>query len=114
MLQHSRYDLAGAAAVRYGDCPSCSALLNPVAAEALTQLDDRDGARTYAGAASSVAGMFDSSSWRAMAASASASVAMAEGDPDAAREGFVAAASLYERAGQPYWLERSLARAAAA
>ena len=104
---------AGAAAVRYGDCPSCSALLNPVAAEALTQLDDPDGARPYAEAAASVAGIFDSSAWRAMAASASASVAVAEGDPAAAREGFEAAAGLYERAGQPYWLERSLAQAAA-
>jgi hypothetical protein len=46
--------------VRYGDCPSCSALLNPIAAEALTQLDDPDGARAYTEAASSVAGMFDS------------------------------------------------------
>lgn len=104
---------AGAAAVRYGDCPSCSALLNPVAAEALARLDDRDGARTHAEAAALVAGMFGSSAWRAMAASASAGVAVAEGDAPAAHERFREAAGLYERAGQPYWQERSLAQAAA-
>jgi hypothetical protein len=48
-----------------------------------------------------------------MAASASASVAIAEGGSAAARKGFEAAAGLYERAGQPYWRERSLAYAAA-
>jgi DNA-binding SARP family transcriptional activator len=104
---------AGAAAVRYGDCPSCGALLNPVAAETLSRLDDPDGARTYADAASSVAGMFESSAWRAMAASAAASVSVAEGDTSAARARFESAAGLYQLAGQPYWLERSLAQAAA-
>jgi DNA-binding SARP family transcriptional activator len=98
---------AGAAAARYGDCPSCSALLNPVAAEALTTLADRDGARPYAEAARSVAGMFDSSAWRAMAESAAASMAAAEGDSARARQHADAAADLYERAGQPYWLQRS-------
>jgi hypothetical protein len=105
---------AGAAAVRYGDCPSCSALLNPVAAEALTMLDDRAGAQPYAEAAAAVASMFESSAWRAMAESAAANVAAADGDRARARERFEAAAGLYERAGQPYWLQRSLAQAAAA
>jgi len=105
---------AGAAAARYGECPTCSALLNPVAAEALTMLDDRDSARSYADAAAGVAGMFDSSAWRAMAESAAASVAAAEGDSVGARERFEAAAGLYERAGQPYWLQRSRTQAAAA
>jgi DNA-binding SARP family transcriptional activator len=98
---------AGAAAARYGDCPTCSALLNPVAAEALTLLDDRDEAAPYAEAATFVAGMFDSSAWRAMAESAAASVAR-----DPAR--FEVAAGLYERAHQPYWSQRSHAQAAAA
>jgi len=31
-----------------------------------------------------------------------------------AREGFAVAARLYQQAGQPYWVERSLAQAAAA
>ena len=105
---------AGAAAARYGECPSCSALLNPVAAEALTMLDDTEGARPYAAAAAGIAGMFDSSAWRAMAESAAASVAGAGGDQAQARAGFESAAGLYERAGQPYWRERSRAHAAAA
>ena len=105
---------AGAAAARYGDCPSCSALLNPIAAEALTRLEDRDGARPYADAATGVASMFDSSAWRAMAESAAASVAAADGDSARARERFEAAAGLYERAGQPYWLHRSREQATAA
>ena len=105
---------AGAAAARYGNCPSCSALLNPIAAEALTRLEDRDGARPYAEAATGVATMFDSSAWRAMAESAAASVAAADGDSDRARERFEAAAGLYQEAGQPYWLQRSHAQAEAA
>jgi DNA-binding SARP family transcriptional activator len=104
---------AGAAAARYGDCPSCSALINPIAAEALTRLEDRDSARPYAEAATGVANMFDSSAWRAMAESAAASVAAADGDSDRARERFEAAAGLYQQAGQPYWLQRSRAQAEA-
>jgi DNA-binding SARP family transcriptional activator len=104
---------ASAAAVRYGDCPSCSALLNQVAAETLAALDDRDGAAAYAESAAQVAGMFASSAWQAMAESAAASVATAEGDAALARGGFEAAAGSYERAGQPYWQERSLAHATA-
>ena len=104
---------ASAAAARYGDCPTCGALLNPVAAEALTALGDRDGARPYADAAIHVAGMFESSAWRAMAESAAASIAAGNGDSEGARERFGAAADLYERAGQPYWLERARAQAAA-
>jgi tetratricopeptide (TPR) repeat protein len=91
---------AARAAARYGDCPTCSALLNPVAAEAFAALDDRDSARDFADAASGVAGFFESSAWRAMAESAAGS---AEGD--AARH--AEAARLYERAGQPYWADRA-------
>ena len=98
---------AGAAAARYGDCPSCSALLNPIAAETFTKLDDHENARPYAEAAAAVASMFDSSAWRAMAESSAASVAMLDGETDRARAGFEAAASLYGRARQPYWEQRS-------
>jgi hypothetical protein len=105
---------ADAAAARYGSCPSCSALLNPVAAEVFALLGDRESARAYADAAAGVAGFFDSSAWRAMAESAAASLAAADGDAAAARNGFTAAAGLYERAGQPFWQERSLAQASAA
>lgn len=98
---------AGAAAARYGDCPSCSALLNPIATETFTKLNDRENVRPYAEAAAAVASMFDSSAWRAMAESSDASVAMLEGETDRALAGFEAAASLYRRAGQPYWEQRS-------
>jgi DNA-binding SARP family transcriptional activator len=105
---------AAAAAVRYGDCPSCSALLNPVAAEAFVALGDRDSAHAYAEAAARVAGMFESSAWRAMAESAAGSIAAADGRPADARERFQTAAALYRRVGHSYWAERSLAQAAAA
>ena len=102
---------AGASAARYGDCPTCSALLNPLAAEAFAALGDPGAARGYADAASRVADLFASSAWRAMAASAAASAAAADGEPERARELFGAAAAMYERARQPYWAQRSLALA---
>lgn len=105
---------AAAAAVRYGDCPSCSALLNPVAAEALAALGDREGAQAYAEAAARVAGMFESSAWRAMAESAAGSVAAAYGRTAEARDRFQTAADLYRRIGHSYWAERAQAQAQAA
>ena len=102
---------AAAAAARYGDCPSCSALLNPIAAEAFAALGDGDGARRHAAAAEQTAGFFDSSAWRAMAESAAGSVAVAEDAPADARARFTAAAELYEQAGHSYWAERSRAQA---
>ena len=103
---------AAAAAVRYGDCPSCSALLNPLAAEAFAALGDFDGARANAEAAARVAAMFESSAWSAMAESAAGSLAVAEGAPAEARGRFEEAASLYDRIGHSYWAERSRAQAA--
>jgi len=55
---------AAAAAARYGDCPSCSALLNPIAAEAFAVIGSQTEARAYAEAAAVVAGTFESSAWR--------------------------------------------------
>jgi DNA-binding SARP family transcriptional activator len=104
---------AAASAVRYGDCPSCSALLNPLAAEAFGALGDLDAARAHAEAATRVAGMFESSAWSAMAESAAGSVAAAEGALAEARARFEEAASLYDRIGHSYWAERSQAQAAA-
>ena len=60
---------AAASAVRYGDCPSCSALLNPLAAEAFGALGDLEAARAHAEAATRIAAMFESSAWSAMAES---------------------------------------------
>ena len=105
---------AGAAAVRYGDCPSCSALLNPVAAETCAWLGDAAGASAYADAAVRVAGSFDSSAWRAMAESASAWAALAAGDAGRAKASFASAASLYAQAGQPFWAARASQSARAA
>jgi len=60
-----------------------------------------------------VAGMFESSAWRAMAESAAAGVADAKGARAQARERFESAASLYDRIGHSYWAERSRRQAAA-
>lgn len=104
---------AAAAAVRYGDCPSCSALLNPLAAEAFAALGELDDARAHAAAATRVAALSESSAWAAMAESAAGSVAAAEGAPDEARARFEEAASLYARIGHSFWAERSHAQASA-
>jgi len=102
---------AAAAGARYGDCPTCSALLNPVAAEAFSALRDADNARFYRDAADRVAGYFSSSAWRAMAESAAASVLVLDGDRAAARDRFSTASELYTSAGQPFWADRSARRA---
>ena len=98
---------ASAAAVRYGECGSCSALLNPIAAEAFAVVGDHESAQAYAGSATQVAGMFASSAWSAMSQAAAAWAAYADGDMDTARERLTAAAVLYRQAGQPYWADRA-------
>lgn len=98
---------ASAAAVRYGDCGSCSALLNPMAAEAFAAFGDVANAQAYASAAAQVGQMFSSSAWSAMAESAAASVATAVGDESTSDTRRKAAAGLYLRAGQPYWADRA-------
>jgi DNA-binding SARP family transcriptional activator len=98
---------AAAMSARYGDCPSCSALLNPVAAEAFVALGDPDEAVPYVGSAARVGAMFASSAWQAMAESAAGSLARAQGRADEARARFHTAADLYARAGQPYWAQRA-------
>jgi DNA-binding SARP family transcriptional activator len=98
---------AGAAAVRYGDCPTCSALVNPIAAEAFALLGDPHSGQDYTEAAARVATMFSSVAWQAMAESAAGSQALAEGDEQSARRRFDTARDLYDQAGQPYWAQRS-------
>ena len=71
---------AQSAAARYGDCPTCGALVNPVGAQAFALLGDRDGAQALAAVAAELAASFDSSAWSAMAESAAASAAFADGD----------------------------------
>jgi hypothetical protein len=98
---------ASAAFVRYGECGSCSALLNPIAAEAFAVVGDHESAQAYAESATRVAGMFASSAWSAMSQAAAAWAAYADGDTDTARERLTAAAVLYRQAGQPYWADRA-------
>ena len=98
---------AAAAAARYGDCPSCSALLNPMAAEALALTDQHQSAQAFAASAQQVGQMFASSAWQAMAESAAGSLALAERDADGAYARFASAQELYARAGQPYWAQRA-------
>ena len=102
---------ASRAAARYGDCPTCSALLHPVAAEAYALMGDAEKAAWHAADAQSVAGYFTSSAWRAMAETASGSAAQASGYPEAASR-FLAGAASFEQAGQPYWAARAKLQAA--
>ena len=97
------------AAARYGDCPTCSALLNPVGAQAYAELGDVVGARTLAVSAAAFAGSFASPAWTAMADSAAAQAAVAAGDEAGAQELFRAAAEGYESVGQTFWAERARA-----
>jgi len=103
---------AAQAAVRYGNCPTCDAMLHPAAAEAFAALGDEEGAAAHADAAERVASMWASSAWRGMAVTARAFQRPAAGDLHAGRSAFEEAASLFERAGQPYWRDRSRRRAA--
>jgi DNA-binding SARP family transcriptional activator len=95
------------AGARYGDCPTCSTLLNPVGAQAFALVGDTEGARLLAAAAAAQAGTFDSSAWNAMAESAAASAALAGGEPAVARVRFESAATLYEKAGHTFWAGRA-------
>ncbi|MFD5086859.1 BTAD domain-containing putative transcriptional regulator [Kitasatospora sp. NPDC058406] len=105
---------AAASAALRGECPTCTALLYPVAAEAFAALGDPAGAAEHAAAARRVAARSAGSAWRAMAESALGSLAAARGDPRGARARHLAAAALYERARQPYWAARAKARAVVA
>ncbi|GAB1822281.1 BTAD domain-containing putative transcriptional regulator [Herbidospora sp. RD11066] len=95
------------AAARHGDCATCSALLNPVGAQAFALVGDREGAYTLFEAASRLAGSFESSAWSAMAESAAGSVALIDGDHAKADAHFGAAAGLYDRAGHAHWAART-------
>lgn len=96
---------AAAAAARGGDCPSCSALLHPVAAQTYALLGRADLAREHAAAAAAVADGFGGSAWRAMAQAAAGSAAAADGDAGAARAQFEESSDSYLRAGHTYWAE---------
>lgn len=104
-------EAAAEAATRYGDCPTCSALLHPVAAEAYAALGDLPKAEEHARAAEQVASYWKSAAWKAMAETAQASLALARDDRAQAVSRFLAATDLYDRAGQPFWAARCLLQA---
>ncbi len=105
---------AARAAARYGDCPTCSALIHPVAAEVYALVGDTERANWHAAEADKVAGIFQSSAWRAMAETAAGSAALSAGDRQEAARRFRAGADLYEQAGQPFWSARAKRQAAEA
>lgn len=104
---------AEAAAARYGDCPTCSAQLHPMAAEAYAACGDARAAVRHAQAATATAASFPSSAWSGMAEYAHGDAAVADGAPEPACGHFEAAASLFDKASHVLWAERSRRRAAA-
>jgi hypothetical protein len=93
-------DTAAEAAERYGDCPTCSALLHPVAAETYALLGDSERARDHAEQAERVAGYWESGAWLAMAEAAQGAAARAQGQ--SASQRFLAAAAIFEKVEQPF------------
>jgi tetratricopeptide (TPR) repeat protein len=93
-------EAAEEAAEAYGDCPTCSALLHPVAAEAYALAGDPEHAEDHAQRAEQVAGYWESGAWKAMAEVARGAAIQARGQPASAR--FLAAADTFERLDQPF------------
>jgi hypothetical protein len=95
-----------------------------MAAGAFAALGDRADATVFAQAAERIAHTFSKlgpkfgvdcrSAWTAMAESARGSLALTDADAGGARERFLSAASLYERAHQPFWSARCRLQAALA
>ena len=105
---------AARAATRHGECPSCAALLHPVAAEAHSMMGNHQAAARHAAAAGRLAESWQSSAWRGMAETAAGFASVAASDPVTARRYFLAAADLFQFGGQPFWTARSLLLAARA
>jgi hypothetical protein len=99
--------MATAAAARNGDCPSCSALLHPVAAEAYAALLAPAEVEAHLRAMEQLVGFAPNACWRAMAESTRGFLALARQDPPDAWPRFLAAATLYEQIGQPFWAARA-------
>jgi tetratricopeptide (TPR) repeat protein len=104
---------AEAAAARYGDCPTCSAQLHPMAAEAYAAYGDAPAALRHAQVATATAGSFPSSAWSGMAEYANGAAVAATGALDSASGHFEVAATLFDKASHLQWAERSRRRAAA-
>jgi tetratricopeptide (TPR) repeat protein len=91
---------AAEAAESYGDCPTCSALLHPVAAETYARVGDPERAEDHAQQAEQVAGHWESGAWKAMAEAARGAAARAHGQPASQR--FLAAAATFDHLDQPF------------
>jgi DNA-binding SARP family transcriptional activator len=100
--------MAAEAAARHGDCPSCSALLHPLAAEAYAAFRSPAEVEDHLRAAEQILGYAQSACWRAMAETTAGFLALARDEPMDTWPRFLAAATLYERVGQPFWAARSL------
>jgi len=111
---HRAVSEAGRAAVRYGECPSCAAMLHPVAAETHALLGDVDAARFHAEGAERLAKSSRSSAWTAMWDWADGWVSHAMGDGHRAAARLRSASESFAAAGQPYWHGRALGQAALA
>ncbi|HEU5315316.1 MAG TPA: AAA family ATPase [Chloroflexota bacterium] len=90
------------AAMRTGECATCSALLHPVASQVYAALGDPQRAAHHADLAARVAAHWDTGYWRAMAEMAHAAVLQARAEHQAAAQRFLAAAGAFEHIGQPY------------
>lgn len=101
------------AAARYGDCPTCGALVNPVGAQAYAMVDGGAEAQVLAVAAGQFAASFPSSAWGAMADAAAAWAAAAAGDQSVAGARMRSAADGYAKAGHTFWAARTLAQVGA-
>jgi DNA-binding SARP family transcriptional activator/tetratricopeptide (TPR) repeat protein len=93
-------------------CAFCSIMLYVPAAVACARAGDVADARRLLGLARESAALWDGTSWSAAIREAEAEIALAEGDPDGARAGLAAAATSFDRAGQP--LDAARCRRAAA
>lgn len=93
-------EAAAEATERYGDCPTCSALLHPVAAETYALVGDSERAEDHAQRAEQVAGYWESGAWRAMAEAATGAAIRARGQPASHR--LLAAATGFDDVDQPF------------
>jgi len=104
-------EAAARASERYGNCPTCGALLHPVAAQTFAALGDPERGEPHAQAATQVAGYWESQAWRAMAELARGALARARQEPARAHQHFLDAAAAFELAEQPYEAARALLQA---
>ena len=94
-------------------CPFCSIMLSLPAVEACAEVGDLDHARLHLLRAELSAPLWEGTAWEAALAEATARLAIAEQDPARAAEQLRVAIDRFERAGQPFDVERCARRLAA-